>query len=67
MHILLDVSVEDELGIFQRSVINQPVQFRTLIHVVGEFVFYGVGVYGDLGTIGKAEFYAGSVHVETAG
>ena len=65
--IVFDISVEDELGVFQRSVVDQPVQFRTLIHIVGEFVFYGVSVYGDLGTIGEAEFDTSSVHVKTAG
>lgn len=64
--IVFDISVEDELGVFQRSVVDQPVQFEALVHIMGNFIFYGVGVYGDLGTVGKAEFYAGSVHIVVA-
>ena len=66
LHILLDISVEDELGIFQRSVVDQPVHFGALVHIMGNFIFYGVGVYRDLGTVGKAEFYAGGVHIGAA-
>lgn len=66
LEVLGCVAGEGKAGIFEGSVADQPVRFGAVVHIVGEFGFYGVGVDRDEGGIGEQEFYAGGVHVEAA-
>ena len=64
LNILLQVATKHKLRIFQRLIVNQPVQFRPLIHIVGNLVFHGDGVNGNDADIKEFQLYTGSVNVE---
>lgn len=49
--ILLRVIVEDQIGVFQRHIVDQPVQLRSLLHIVGSLVFHGNAVDGNHGAV----------------
>ena len=62
--IRLQTAVQHKIGVFQGPVVNQVVQLRALKHIVGNLIFYGDGVDGTHGAIGKVQLNAGGVHVK---
>ena len=40
------IAVENQIGIGQRVVVDEIIQFRALVHIVGYFVLHGDGVDG---------------------
>ena len=45
--ILLRVAVQNQIDVLQRSVIDQPIKLRSLIHIVCHFVLHRCAVDGD--------------------
>lgn len=43
LYILLRITLQHQLCIFKRLIVDQPVQLRPLIHIVGELILRGNG------------------------
>ena len=65
--IRLGVSVENQISIGQRVIVDQVVQFRPLVHIGRDLILHGDGVDGKRRVVEEPQFHAGGVHVELAG
>ena len=60
----VQLAVQNQIGISKRVVVDQIIQLWPLEAVIGNFVFNGGEVNGNLASIVKNQFYAGCVDVE---
>ena len=64
---MLNLTAQHKLGILQRLIVQQPVQFCPLCRSVAVLVFNGDTINGKGGAIIKLGFHPVGVHVVTAG
>ena len=64
---MFDFSTQHKLGILQRLIVQQPVQFRPLCRGVAVLVFNGDTINGKGGAIFKSGFRPVGVHVVATG
>ena len=67
LQIFLRVTVQNQIGIAQRIVVDEVVQFRPLRHGHVQFILDPSAVNGDHSPIPEQQFHVASVHVEFAG
>lgn len=65
--IIANLSRQDQLDIFQWSIVDQIVQGGAFIHVAGDLVFDGDAIDGENQDFAAADLDAGSVDVVFAG
>ena len=63
----LRVTVQNQIGIAQRIVVDEVVQFRPLRHCHVQFILDPSAVNGDHSPIPEQQLHAAGVHVEFAG
>lgn len=61
------LTIKNQLGIGQRIVVDQPVQFRPLVHTVCHLVLHGSAVDGEQRPIIHAQLHAGGIQVKLTG
>ena len=59
----VQLAVQNQIGIGKRVLVDQIVDLCQLDTVIGNFVFNGGAVNGNLASIVKNQFYAGCVDV----
>ena len=67
LQIFLRVTVQNQIGIAQRIVVDEVVQFRPLRHGHVQFILDPGAVNRDHSPIPEQQFHAAGVHVEFAG
>jgi hypothetical protein len=67
LQIFLRVTVQNQIRIAQRIVVDEVVQFRPLRHGHVQFILDPSAVNGDHSPIPEQQFHAAGVHVEFAG
>ena len=67
LQIFLRVTVQNQIRIAQRIVVDEVVQFRPLRHGHVQFILDPSAVNGDHSPIPEQQFHASGVHVEFAG
>ena len=67
LQIFLRVTVQNQIGIAQRIVVDEVVQFRPLRHGHVQFILDPSAVNGDHSPIPEQQLHAAGVHVEFAG
>ena len=65
--IFLRITIQNQIGIAQRIVVDEVVQFRPLRHGHVQFILDPSAVNGDHSPIPEQQFHAAGVHVEFAG
>ena len=65
--IFLRVTVQNQIGIAQRIVVDELVQFRPLRHGHVQFILDPSAVNGDHSPIPEQQLHAAGIHVEMAG
>ena len=61
------IAVQNQVCISKRVIVDQIIQLSPLEAVIGNFVFNGGAVNGNLASIIKNQFHAGCVYVELTG
>ena len=61
--VVFDLSRQDKFDVFQRRIVDQPVQFSALVPITGDRVFYFNAVDGNHDAIVVSDFDAGGVDV----
>ena len=51
-------------SIFKRCVTDQPIQFKPLIHIVGDFVFYDVTVKSNHIAVVERQLHTTAIQIE---
>ena len=67
LQIFLRVTVQNQIGIAQRIVVDEVVQFRPLRHGHVQFILDPSAVNGDHSPIPEQQLHAAGIHVEMAG
>ena len=67
LQIFLRITVQNQIGIAQRIVVDEVVQFRPLRHGHVQFILDPSAVNGDHSPIPEQQLHAAGVHVEFAG
>ena len=67
LQIFLRVTVQNQIGIAQRIVVDEVVQFRPLRHGHVQFILDPSAVNGDHSPIPEQQLHAAGVHIEMAG
>ena len=65
--IILNLTTQHKLGILQRLIVQQPVQFRPPCRGVAVFILNGDAVDGKGGTVREPGFHPVGVHIVAAG
>lgn len=65
--IFLRVTIKNQISIPHRVIVDQIIQLRPLVHILGDLILDSSAVNGDYATIGKFQLHAGGVDVELAG
>ena len=65
--VFLDAAVQYKIGVFQRLIVNQPVQLRAVKAAVCDFVLHGSAVDGDCAAVCEKQLHAARVDIELAG
>ena len=61
--VVFDLSRQDELNVFQRRIVDQPVQFSAFVHIAGDRILDSDAVDGNHDAIVVSDFDAGGVDV----
>ena len=64
---MLNLTTQHKLGILQRLIVQQPVQFRPPCRGVAVFILNGDAVDGKGGTVREPGFHPVGVHIVAAG
>ena len=67
LQIFLRVTVQNQIGIAQRIVVDEVVQFHPLRHGHVQFILDPSAVNGDHSPIPEQQLHAAGIHVEMAG
>ena len=67
LQIFLWVTVQNQIGIAQRVIVDKVVQFRLLCHSHIQCILDPGAVDGDFSPIQKQQLHTSGVHVEMAG
>ena len=60
----LRVAIQDQICVCCWVIVDQPIRFGMLMHILGNFIFNSRTVNGDHGAVGVFHFYAGSIDIE---
>ena len=65
--IFLWITIQNQIGVLQRSVVDQPIKLRSLIHIVCHFILHGGAVDGEQRPLRQVQLHTGGVQVELTG